>query len=138
MSASPIFPVRLQTSIVGRSELNFRVRKGNGCTLALIDTDYILPSKEVSKEEELSSLLTTLAVSCAIFGFQSFGDPYGNRTHVCGVRGRRLNRLTNGPHQRPAKSIKDLEQPTVPGCLFSTLNRSIWCTFRDSNPGHPD
>ena len=25
------------------------------------------------------------------------GDPYGNRTHVCGVRGRRLNRLTNGP-----------------------------------------
>ena len=26
-----------------------------------------------------------------------FGDPYGNRTHVCGVRGRRLNRLTNGP-----------------------------------------
>ena len=28
------------------------------------------------------------------------GDPYGNRTHVCGVRGRRLNRLTNGPHRR--------------------------------------
>ena len=27
----------------------------------------------------------------------SNGDPYGNRTHVCGVRGRRLNRLTNGP-----------------------------------------
>ena len=26
------------------------------------------------------------------------GDPYGNRTHVCGVRGRRLNRLTNGPY----------------------------------------
>ena len=25
------------------------------------------------------------------------GDPCGNRTHVCGVRGRRLNRLTNGP-----------------------------------------
>ncbi len=25
------------------------------------------------------------------------GDPCGNRTHVCGVRGRRLDRLTNGP-----------------------------------------
>ena len=25
------------------------------------------------------------------------GDPCGNRTHVCGVRGRRLSRLTNGP-----------------------------------------
>ena len=25
------------------------------------------------------------------------GDPYGNRTRVTGVRGRCLNRLTNGP-----------------------------------------
>ena len=38
--ALPIFPVRLQTSIVGRSELNFRVRDGNGWTLALISTNY--------------------------------------------------------------------------------------------------
>ena len=26
-----------------------------------------------------------------------FGDPYGNRTHIFAVRGRRLNRLTKGP-----------------------------------------
>ena len=26
------------------------------------------------------------------------GDPWENRTPVCGVRGRRLDRLTNGPH----------------------------------------
>ena len=25
------------------------------------------------------------------------GDPYGNRTHVTAVKGRCLNRLTNGP-----------------------------------------
>ena len=25
------------------------------------------------------------------------GDPYGNRTHIFAVRGRRLNRLTKGP-----------------------------------------
>ena len=68
--ALPIFPDRLQSSIVGRSELNFRVRNGNGWTLALINTNY--------------------------------GDPYGNRTHVCGVRGRRLNRLTNGPYGTPS------------------------------------
>ena len=37
--ALPIFPVRLQTSIVGRNELNFRVRNGNGWTLALISTN---------------------------------------------------------------------------------------------------
>ena len=26
-----------------------------------------------------------------------FGDPYGTRTHVTAVKGRCLNRLTNGP-----------------------------------------
>ena len=40
VSALPIFPVRLQTSIFGRSELNFRVRNGNGWTLALINTNF--------------------------------------------------------------------------------------------------
>ncbi len=39
--ALPIFPGRLQPSIVGRSELNFRVRDGNGWTLALISTNYL-------------------------------------------------------------------------------------------------
>ena len=73
VSALPIFPVRLQTSIFGRSELNFRVRNGNGWTLILINTNYLI----VLQKKD--------------------GDPYGNRTHVCGVRGRRLNRLTNGP-----------------------------------------
>ena len=40
MLALPIFPGRLQPSIVGRSELNFRVRDGNGWTLALISTNF--------------------------------------------------------------------------------------------------
>ena len=39
--ALPIFPGRLQPSIVGRSELNFCVRDGNRWTLALISTNYI-------------------------------------------------------------------------------------------------
>ena len=39
--ALPIFPGRLQPSIVGRNELNFRVRDGNGWTLILISTNYI-------------------------------------------------------------------------------------------------
>ena len=42
MLALPIFPGRLQPSIVGRSELNFRVRNGNGWTLALINTDFLV------------------------------------------------------------------------------------------------
>ena len=40
--ALPIFPGRLQPSIVSRSELNFRVRDGNGWTLALINTNYFV------------------------------------------------------------------------------------------------
>ncbi len=40
MLASPILPVRHQTSIVGASELNCRVRDGNGWTLTAIDTNY--------------------------------------------------------------------------------------------------
>ena len=41
------FPVRLQTSIFGASELNFRVRDGNGWTLTAINTNYgvYAPSK---------------------------------------------------------------------------------------------
>ncbi len=51
MLALPIFPGRLQPSIVGRSELNFRVRDGNGWTLALISTNLsaqqcsVMPTK---------------------------------------------------------------------------------------------
>ena len=77
--ALPIFPARLQASIVGRNELNFRVRNGNGWTLILINTNLL---------------------NCSFF--KKDGDPYGNRTHVCGVRGRRLNRLTNGPYGAPS------------------------------------
>ena len=78
--ALPIFPVHLQTSIFGAGELNFRVRDGNGWTLTAINTNSL------SHDEK--------AFNCRSF---KRGDPYGNRTHVCGVRGRRLNRLTNGP-----------------------------------------
>ena len=71
MLAPPIVPGRYQPSIFGTNELNFRVRNGNGCTLTVIGTN--LKSSRDS------------------------GDPCGNRTHVNGVRGRCLNRLTNGP-----------------------------------------
>ena len=70
--ALPIFPGRRQPSIVGRNELNYRVRNGNGWTLILINTNYLILKKE-------------------------FGDPYRIRTDVNGVRGRCLNHLTNGP-----------------------------------------
>ena len=121
MLALPIFPARLQASIFGRSELNFRVRNGNGWTLALINTNYFPSKKKVSKENfrKSFSLLTVFFndkyyirfshfvknfLSKVLFSYSKVsGDPYGNRTHVCGVRGRRLNRLTNGPDGAPSR-----------------------------------
>ena len=40
--ALPIFPGRRQPSIVSRNELNYRVRNGNGWTLALISTNCVV------------------------------------------------------------------------------------------------
>ena len=58
--ALPIFPVRLQTSIFGADELNYRVRNGNGWTLTAISTNLLSFEKE-SKQRKLQlnfSLLT--------------------------------------------------------------------------------
>ena len=51
--ALPIFPGRRQPSIVGAGELNYRVRNGNGWTLALISTYFTFSEKKVSKEKFL-------------------------------------------------------------------------------------
>ena len=56
--ALPIFPVRLQTSIFGASELNFRVRDGNGWTLTAINTN-LLSCEQESKQRKLSLLLVS-------------------------------------------------------------------------------
>ena len=93
MLALPIFPGRLQPSIVSRIELNFRVRDGNGWTLDLINTNY-----------HNCSLRTATHI---VFTFHThvnkkIGDPYGIRTHVKGVRGLCLNHLTNGPFGTPS------------------------------------
>ena len=55
--ALPIFPGRRQPSIVGRNELNYRVRNGNGWTLALISTNLCHP---VSPENKLYYTLFAL------------------------------------------------------------------------------
>ena len=111
MSALPIFPGRRQPSIFGASELNFRVRNGNGWTLTAISTDYSIsptlgsigkPTKYLSMgmRKQRREPAFTLARKRAIRSLLSNGDPYESRTRVCGVRGRRLNHLTNGPCRR--------------------------------------
>ena len=88
VSALPIFPGRCQPSIVGRDELNYRVRNGNGWTLALISTNYI-------HSVFPKNILIIMSFSHSVN--RKFGDPYRIRTDVNGVRGRCLNHLTNGP-----------------------------------------
>ena len=96
MLALPIFPGRHQPSIVGANELNFRVRDGNGWTLIAISTDSISTSFYLTGQNhiELYFILPHLS--------RRIGDPWESRTPVCGVRGRRLNRLTNGPNGTPS------------------------------------
>ena len=111
MSALPIFPGRRQPSIFGASELNCRVRNGNGWTLTAISTDYSIPQNLASMDKPTRCLSMetkkqrrerafTLAWKRAIHSLLLSGDPYESRTRVCGVRGRRLNHLTNGPCRR--------------------------------------
>ena len=49
VSALPIFPGRRQPSIFGASELNCRVRDGNGWTLTAISTDLLFQLVPQSK-----------------------------------------------------------------------------------------
>ena len=84
---------------------------------------------------------------------QAFGDPWESRTPVWGVRGPRLDHLTNGPRRLkksrsspfpPSGENSDLpiSSPSNGVCSRvgspSTRKRTPWYTFRDSNPGHPD
>ena len=59
------------------------------------------------------------------------GDPCGNRTHVNGVRGRCLNRLTNGPYKRSRHLpiFTGRFQPTIFGTSelnFCVRNGNRW------------
>ena len=81
----PIFPGSCPPSIFGASELNFRVRDGNGWTLTAISTNFFSCPKAL--------YINSLCCLLHIIHFFKNGDPYGIRTHVAGVRGRSLRPL---------------------------------------------
>ncbi len=62
------------------------------------------------------------------FVFARHGDPYGNRTHVTAVKGRCLNRLTNGPGSGNLIRTDD-----IPGMnrLLYQLSYAAVCGQRD-------
>ena len=82
---------------------------------ALLDSRKLRPDKNVIKRK-------IPALNEQVFS----GDPCGNRTHVNGVRGRCLNRLTNGPYKKRSRHLPIFTgrfQPTIVGT--SELNYCV-------------
>ena len=59
------------------------------------------------------------------FAFNLFGDPYGNRTHVTAVKGRCLNRLTNGPNGSGNLTRTD-DTPGMNRMLYQLSYAAMW------------
>ena len=70
----PIFPGRLQPSIVGTDELNFRVRNGNGWILTVINTNFVVA--DFAKSRHLASSMAR--------SLRRSSSP--TRTHFIGLR----------------------------------------------------
>ena len=69
--ALPIFPGRLQPSIFGAGELNCRVRDGNGWTLTLINTNYLLWDNTLKTEQRY--FRDGKAIACILLVGQALG-----------------------------------------------------------------
>ena len=72
MLALPIFPGRRQPSIFSTSELNFRVRNGNGWTLTAINTNYFSFERKVNKRNARTFLLFTALSAKTIVAYSTF------------------------------------------------------------------
>ena len=92
MLALPIFPARLQASIFGRSELNFRVRNGNGWTLALISTNFVV-AKSAQLRFRLRRKLRSLPCSSVPSQTRFAGLFLGSETTYVIRYDRRTNRI---------------------------------------------
>ena len=76
----PIFPGRHQPSIVGTSELNYRVRNGNGWTLTVNNTNYIRDLFDRFLLYHISSLLSRAFPDAYSVRIRKDGTPSGTRT----------------------------------------------------------
>ena len=95
LSALPIFPVRLQTSIFGAGELNCRVRNGNGWTLALISTNS-MSSGLAGEQTVLYCIWLPLSSS---FHDPALSHQTVNQRSVCG-----LERKSSGGNELSASA----------------------------------
>ena len=68
------------------------------------------------------SASSTPTIYLHIFTFPGLGDPCENRTRVAAVRGRSLNRLTNGPPMIGAPSETRTQDPLIKSQLLYQLS----------------
>ena len=107
VSALPIFPGRLQPSIFGANELNFRVRDGNGWTLIAINTDYAIVlalNRRLLRFVERKMYITTLLSKMQVF-FSKISKNFFND----------ISKLQNRPQNPFKKALRRRAKP-----LFST------------------
>ena len=150
--ASPILPVRHQTSIVGASELNCRVRDGNGWTLTAIDTNSStqasyrsLPGKPESSFTSLCLLSNSNLASQASSWFfilterfylsAKIQPDYKFFTLKCQGRFHISFHFVkrNGDPYRIRTDVNG-----VRGRCLNHLTNGPWCAFTDSNRGPTD
>ena len=137
----PIFPGRYQPSIVGTAQLNFRVRNGNGWTLCAKDTNCFLRTDHSIRPCQRRPIFPGRYQPSIVGTAQlNFCVRNGNRwtlrvndtdySFVCSYT---VFRLVFDPS--PTASFRSAET-----CLIDLKRsfKSIWCTFRDSNPGPTD
>ena len=134
--ALPIFPGRRQPSIVGRNELNYRVRNGNGWTLALISTNFV--------GAKSASFRFHLAVKTP---FRSFAPP--PQLELASLDFELVLKAQNfAPLCYPSKTWRTnciinffaSLVKSFPASAYLPAHRSqgLWCTFTDSNRGPTD
>ena len=130
----PIFPGRHQPSIFGTTELNFRVRDGNGWTLSVIGTNYpvgVFPHSIYYTRTSVINSLKTFEPSQVRFQKSSerSGDSCGNRprmlpaAHPSFRRERRASPLVLETSHR---DISFTESATLRSCRFRKVFRSEW------------
>ena len=85
-----------------------------------------LPCLRQGRPFDFKQLITKNKPRCKSIGVYFRGDPYGNRTHVTAVKGRCLNRLTNGPGSGDLTRTGD--RPGMNRVLYQLSYAAMWST----------
>ena len=92
-----------------------------------LNAKYVINGKYVEKWNDVKNGKRIENKKAANLSVNCFDDPSGNRTRVYGVRGRRLDRLTNGPVNRGDR-IRTCDLCVPNAALYQTEPRLVTAT----------